>query len=281
MYKLFPAYGNLKFQTWRTNAALEEVAFDSPASSVCASLMGLNPKTQQLRLVKDAVLGFQAGDKGCDWHVDDKSFWPCEDRKFGKPDAGVNAWITLSPISKKTGGGLAVARGSHVMKKWTRKARELIAERGPMTTCLLQSLDLESWKRMEELKETHDLQPGDAIFHNRYLFHKGDSFYEESNSRKKKDMKHRISLRYMPADATFEGFDSLSGSDPVVERKGLKTGDALSKGGEYFPQTWPHRLPEEQQKRVLAHPEVVTMKGIFQIVKIIMRGKKNQDPESQ
>jgi hypothetical protein len=276
MYKVFPSYGNLKFQTWRTNAALEEVAFDSPASSICASLMGLNPQSQPLRLVKDAVLGYQAGDKGCEWHVDDKVFWPCEDGNFGKPNAGINVWITLSSISKKNGGGLALARGSHVKKGWTRKAREVIAERGPITTCQLQALDLESWERMEGLKETHDLQPGDAIFHNRYLFHKGDPFSAESDVRERKGMKHRISLRYMPADATYQRFDMGSSIDPVIDSKGLKTGDALSKGGEYFPQTWPHRLPEEQQKEVLADPELFTFKGIFQM----MNKARNQQPEN-
>lgn len=279
MYKLFPAYGNLKFQTWRTNAALEEVAFDSPASSICASLMRLNPEIQPLRLVKDAVLGYQAGDKGCDWHVDDKVFWPCEDGNFGKPDAGINVWITLSSISKKDGGGLALARGSHVKKGWTRKARDVIAirEGGPITTCQLQALDVESWERMEGLKETHDLQPGDAIFHNRYLFHKGDPFSAESDVRERKGMKHRISLRYMPANATYQLFGSSA--DPVIDSKGLKTGDALSKGGEYFPQTWPHRLPEEQLKEVLADPDMFTFKGIFKMMSKTKKAR-NQQPEN-
>ena len=284
MYKLFPSYGNLKFQTWRTNAALEEAAFDSAAPDICASLMKLNPNRQSLRLVKDAVLGYQAGDKGCEWHVDDKVFWPCEDGNIGKPNAGINVWITLSSISKKNGGGLALARGSHVKKSWTQKAREVIASRGPMTTCLLQSLDLKSWERMEGLKETHDLQPGDAIFHNRYLFHKGDPFSEKSDGNggreERKGMKHRISLRYMPADATYQKFDMGGPVDPVVEKKGLKTGDPLSKAGEYFPQTWPHRLAEEQHKEVLAEPDLFTLKGIFQMMNSMKKKGKQQQPEN-
>ena len=326
LYKLFPSYGNLKFQTWRTNPALEEIAFDSPASSICASLMGLknhpplsgtltkststltNHQEHQhhhknnntpggggggstsLRLLKDAVIGFQRGDKGCDWHVDDKIFWPCEDDKFGKPDAGINVWITLSPVSKKEGGGLALAKGSHVKKGWTKKARDVIAVRGPATTCLLHTLDEDSWERLEVLKQTHDLQPGDAIFHNRYLFHKVDPFFphgddDEQQKKKIRGMKHRISLRYMPADATYHPFEQEGSggdnNDPVVQNKGLKRGDPISKAGEYFPQTWPHRLVEEQQKKVLAEPEFITLKRIFRMTQAMRKQKKKQQQQQQ
>lgn len=94
LHKMFPAYRNLEFQTYRSHAALKRVAFDSTAPTICAKLMGLDddhnnnsagnnnenknekngPQPRSLRLLKDAVLGFSKGDKGCGWHVDDKIF---------------------------------------------------------------------------------------------------------------------------------------------------------------------------------------------------------------
>ena len=79
-YKFLPAYRNTSFQTWRNHKALEYIAFDSAASTISAKLMGLEVEARQLRLLKDAVLGYHAGDQGCGWHVDDKVFWPCQEK---------------------------------------------------------------------------------------------------------------------------------------------------------------------------------------------------------
>ena len=75
--------------------------------------MRLGPN-ERLRVLKDAAFSFKPGDKGVDWHVDDKGFWPCHDSAADE-DArleGVNVWITLSPLRAAEGGGLAVAPGS-------------------------------------------------------------------------------------------------------------------------------------------------------------------------
>lgn len=248
LYKFLPGYRNTSFQTWRNHKALEYIAFDSAASTISAKLMGLEVEARKLRLLKDAVLGYHAGDQGCGWHVDDKVFWPCEDRKFGERDAGINVWIALSPISAKEGGGLALAKGSHKVS-FAKKAREIIAENGARTTCSLGRLDPRLNTKMEKLKVLYDLEAGDAIFHNRYLFHRVQSFFDEESSRKKKT-KQRISLRYVSADDTF--YDYVGTEKRAVEAKGLKTGDVISKGGAWFPQTWPYRLTEEKKKRVKA-----------------------------
>ena len=83
-YSAIPIYRNLEFQTWKRYRALEKVAFDSAAPTICAKLMGLdesdddenknqnqnqnhahrNPSPRPLRLLRDAVLGFSKGDKG-------------------------------------------------------------------------------------------------------------------------------------------------------------------------------------------------------------------------
>ena len=258
---------------------MEEVAFDSPASEICAQLMGLDREMEEmkgdgrkLRLVKDAVLGYQPGDVGCDWHVDDKVFWPCSDTNVGKVDAGVNVWITLSDIDCKIGGGLALAKGSHFKEKWMEKAREVIRAGGPATTCQMAKLDQESWNQLEALKEVHDFAPGDAIFHNRYLFHKVDPFPKDLEG---EGMKHRISLRYMPSDATYEPLsDEAMARDPAVSEKGLKRGDLLSKAEGYYPQTWPCRLEEEEKMEVLADPEFISFGRILKGVVSAMKKKK-------
>jgi len=280
LYKLSPSYRNLEFQTWRKHRALEKVAFDSAAPTICAKLMGLENTNdgegsgatagdfRPLRLLKDAVLGYSAGDKGCGWHVDDRVFWPCEDKNIGKRDAGVNVWITLSPVSAKEGGGLAIAPGSHRVG-FAKKAREAIAAMGPATTCFLQKLAPECHEKMERLKVVHDLEAGDAIIHDRYVFHRAEPFVDPIKG-KKSGTKQRVSLRYVPADATF--VDNKMNVDRVIKQKGLSTGDPISKGGEYFPQTWPNRLPEEKRSKVIADQNPFTLNKILKM--IIMQKKK-------
>jgi len=271
-YRLFPSYKSLQFQSWRKHRALEKVAFDSAAPTICAQLMGLscennNNNPRCVRLLKDAVLGYRAGDRGCGWHVDDKIFWPCEDRNVGKPDAGINVWITLSPVSCAEGGGLAVAPGSH-RKRFAKRARQVIASKGHVTTNLLETLDPECHEKMESLKRVYDLEPGDAIVHDRYIFHRAYPFVDPIEG-KKAGVKHRISLRYVPEDATF--FD-LAGKERAAEVKMLSTGDKISKGGEYYPQTWPDSLPEERGKKVLEDENDISFKLLLKI----LRNKKKK-----
>ena len=287
LYKLNPLYKTFEFQTWRKDPALESIAFDSCAPTICAQLMGLDKDVDRkdgcpkrpLRLLKDAVLGYSVGDKGCGWHVDDKMFWPCEDKNVGKRDAGINVWITLSPISIEEGGGLAVAPTSH--RRWfARKARKLIASKGSQTTCALQTLAPDCHDKMEQLKMLYDLQPGDAIIHDRYIFHRAEPFVDHDDTTKAgSNTKQRISLRYVPADATYYG--SEFSTDIVVEEKGLKTGDAISKGGEYFPQTWPTSLPEERNLKVLEDRNPFTLMKIYKMIRMQQQMKKKKQKEGK
>lgn len=256
--------------------------FDSAAPTICAKLMGLdgideNASTniddkinsddrgsedarvfRPLRLLKDAVLGYSAGDKGCGWHVDDKVFWPCEDRNLGKRDAGANVWITLSRVTAAEGGGLAVAPGSHRLN-FAKKARKAISP-SFLKTCLLEQLAPDCHEQMEKIKAVYDLQPGDAIIHDRYIFHRPEAFLDPIKG-KKAGTKQRISLRYVPADATF--FNNQFTEAVLIEEKGMATGDSVSKGAEYFPQTWPNRLPEERDMKVLSEDNPFTIKSII------------------
>mmetsp|Transcript_37902 Transcript_37902/g.77342 ORF Transcript_37902/g.77342 Transcript_37902/m.77342 type:complete len:362 (-) Transcript_37902:142-1227(-) len=278
LYRIFPSYQSLQFQTWRRHKSLERVAFDSAASTICAQLMGLdgpvnsknnsdmNSSPRPVRLLKDAVLGYRNGDKGCGWHVDDKIFWPTEDGNVGKSDAGINVWITLSPVSAAEGGGLAVAPGTH-KAQFAKNAREAIAAKGPMTTCILESLRPDCHQKMEKLKQVYDLQPGDAIIHDRYVFHRADAFVDPIQ-RKRANTKHRISLRYVPADATFYKFGD---NERAVQEKDMVTGDELSKGGEYYPQVWPDSLPEERGKKVGADKRFMSL---TKVLGIMLQSKK-------
>ena len=220
-YQFFQSYRNLEFQTWRSNPALEKVAFELAASTICAKLMGLDRNGvaeggkgfRLLRLLKDAVLGYKAGDTGCGCHVDDKFYWPCEDNNVGETDAGLNVWITLSLVP-----------GLH-RAPFSEKARKTI-QGGLPQTCLLEKLSPDCNEVMEKLKVVHDLEPGDAIFHYRYISHRGDPFVDEKKGRKLK-IKQRNSLRYVPADATFYNGNS---EQRVVQIRNLSTGDPVSKG---------------------------------------------------
>merc|ERR1712165_583927 len=124
---------------------------------------------KSIRLLKDAFLAYQEGGKGCGWHVDDKGFWPCEDSPLHPPDAGVNVWITLSPLRASEGGGLAVAPTTHAIS-WREDARAVIAgfeENGVPKTCNMERLSPEFHGKVESLKKTFDMEPGDAIIHDR------------------------------------------------------------------------------------------------------------------
>lgn len=293
LYRMNPSYRNLEFQTWRKHRALEKVAFDSAAPTICAKLMGLDGGDgaassnnddptysrddgseeariyRPLRLLKDAVLGYSAGDTGCGWHVDDKVFWPCEDRNLGKRDAGANVWITLSSVTAAEGGGLAVAPGSHRLN-FAKKARKAISS-SFHTTCSLERLAPDCHEKMEKIKAVYDLHPGDAIIHDRYIFHRPDAFLDPIRS-KKAGTKQRISLRYVPADATFFA-NTLNTEARAIEEKGIATGDFVSKGAEYFPQTWPNRLPEERSMKIRVEDNPFSMKTVIKMVVSAQKAK--------
>ena len=110
--RTFPAYRLINFQGWRQSRGLRKVAMDSSVPYIAAQALGLTESrgaTRKLRLLKDALLAFKSGDAGCDWHTDDKFFWPTEDVPAGSLLEGCNVWIALTPVRAADGGGLAVA----------------------------------------------------------------------------------------------------------------------------------------------------------------------------
>merc|ERR1712176_187511 len=265
---------------------------------------GATQNCPSLRLLKEAVMGYRRGDRGCGWHVDDKGFWPCEDthhdnsqqhnsgfaiknrdrnprkiKTLKRNRAGINVWITLSPVTAKEGGGLAVSPGSHNLSgsgkigKLLRKARRAIASGKSQSTCSLAMLEPTCQEYMEKNKRVYDLQPGDAIIHDRYLFHKPDDFKEGSpESTKDAATKQRISLRYMPSAATF--FDNGADVDGAAVHKNLKTGDFLYEAGEYFPQVWPQQLEAEAKVSARQDENFYTTKFLFKLAGRILTSRK-------
>jgi ectoine hydroxylase-related dioxygenase (phytanoyl-CoA dioxygenase family) len=116
-------------------------------------------------------------------------FRPCEDEK-----TGVNVWIALSPMTATQGGGLAITPGSHKVN-FAQKAIETIRKGG---TCFMETLAPDIHDKLEAMKVVYDMEPGDAIIHDRYLFHRSDSFHEDVDVNL---TLNRYSIRYMPEDA--------------------------------------------------------------------------------
>ena len=135
-------------------------------------------------------------------------------------------------------------------------------------------LEPDSHEEMEKLTTVYDLEPGDAIIHDRYIFHKSHPFAESESDanknkykNKKRGTKQRISLRYVPADATF---NNGMNKDPgvAIAIKNLETGDSVS-----YPQVWPNSLPEERRCTVENESRgFVTLKSA---VSMFLSSKKN------
>ena len=247
--RFFPRYRLVEFQSWRTNPSFRAIAFDSAAPAMAAQLMGLrentagsSPPFRAVRLLKDTFLAMESGDTGCGWHIDDKIFWPTLDSQdLAANDEGINVWITLSSHDEKTGGGLAVAPGSH-RAEYREECRKAIAGamgggEGPPRTCDLEDAHPRCHAQMESIKMLHAMEPGDALLTSRYIFHRGEPFQGG-------EPKLRLAIRYMPEDAQF--FETGFANEAAATVKGLKHGDAISDASEYFPQVWPDSIPGER-----------------------------------
>jgi hypothetical protein len=93
---------------------------------------------------------------------------------------GVNVWITLSPINASIGGGLALANGS-ASAPWREECRKAITgtdKKGIPQTCNMKTITPACHRRMEERMLVFNMEPGDAIVHSRYTFHRAVPFQE-------------------------------------------------------------------------------------------------------
>jgi hypothetical protein len=233
--RTFPAYRLINFQGWRQSRGLRKVAMDSSLPYIAAQALGLTESrggTRKLRLLKDALLAFKSGDAGCDWHTDDKFFWPTEDVPAGSLLEGCNVWIALTPVRASDGGGLAVAPGSFTAP-WREEAQAAIAfAPGSIpTTCDIAKRSPKNRARLENLKLLHDMEPGDAIVHARYCFHRGEPFRDGAND----PLRIAYSVRYEPevahiVDNKFER---------AIRARKVAGGDELRRAGAFYPRVWP------------------------------------------
>lgn len=208
-------YKKISFQTWKTKKEIARFAFESNLPSISAQLLD---EKKSVRILKDAIFAHSVGKGGCGFHVDDTGFWPAENSN------GVTFWIALSPMRISEGGGIRLAKGSHTAE-WALECREAIKNN---KTCSIDELHPACNERLYEVSETYDMEPGDALIWDRYLFHRGDPFHAETDERKL-----RYTIRYVPEGATAAGFHHGS----------VKTGAPLH--GPHYPQVWPKTLEDE------------------------------------
>ncbi|KAJ8604661.1 hypothetical protein CTAYLR_006528 [Chrysophaeum taylorii] len=178
-------YKTLSFYAWKRE--FEAIALRS----------GLTAAARQLgnsRLLVDAYFALADGNEGCGWHVDDDFFWPC-DRSYA---TGVNAWVALDNITD--GGGLAVAPGSDTFED-TREVIRGRFENGTTRTCHMKAIAPDHVARLEAIKLVPKMQPGDAILHKRYIFHRADPITSVGSP-----PVARYSARYVPDDVVLDGW---------------------------------------------------------------------------
>lgn len=229
------AYKKIEFNTLLSDERLANITRGIPVHQIMEKKKSIIPfplpramRGGKVRVLKDAFLSFLPGLNGCGWHVDDESFWPTKVNNRGSE--GVNVWIALSEYKRSRGGGLAIAPTSHA-RSWTKRARDLLRSTGK--TCQLESLSPELHTSCEALAErTMDMQPGDAIIHSRWLFHRSDPFTEEGiqhfNGPGQKDPLMRYSIRYMPEQSRLS-----SRFDQVIQGN-QQNGRSLKEVGEAF-----------------------------------------------
>jgi hypothetical protein len=260
------------------SAALWEIAVESDIPSVAHQLLqrsimaGNSDKDGRalerqanitsLRVLRDIFLAKASDDEYiCGWHVDDFGFWPSTPQS-----PGINAWIALEEDQSS----FALAVGSH-RASWRHRAyyetgapiavefpdggyanaSDYVLRRTGSGTCNIKRSAPDLHQLMEETKRIYTLQPGDVVFHARWLFHRTVvSSPRESSSATSlhRRMERRYSVRYAPGTATIPpGYGTelsvLSNPD-----NGGRTADKVSTvDGPWYPQVWPAVLDEERR----------------------------------
>lgn len=249
------AFQNISSNRNVTTAFLN-VSLFSDVPQVAARLLSGNSAipTKNLRLIRDIFLTKDNDPYVCGWHVDDFGFWPTT-----AVSPGINAWIALDDMPLETGGGFALAVGSHTATwkdqahlaigatttappKGYESARDLFVHRTGGGTCNLETTAPHLHQRMEETMRVYNLKRGDVIFHHRWLFHRTIAM-----KRFHKKVYRRYSLRY--GSGSTSAIQPGFGTEPSVlweKKNGGRSLDEISKlDGPWYPQAFPHPLLEE------------------------------------
>jgi hypothetical protein len=221
-----------------------------------------------LRVLRDIFLAKSNEDHySCGWHVDDFGFWP------GTPTSpGINAWIALEENQES----LAVAVGSH-RASWRHRAyfetgapiatdfpvggyanaSDYLLRRTGSGTCNIKRAAPDLHFLMEESSRVYTLQPGDVIFHTRWLFHRtevsGYTREPRGGEHRPRRMERRYSVRYVPGTAMIPPGYGTELSVLWDSTNGGRTVDEVSSiDGPWYPQVWPVVLDGERRgKRAL------------------------------
>lgn len=207
-------YGTVAFEAWRQHDIFREVALKSPLAAAAEQLTPdaarHDAAGKPLRVLRDGFFSLVPGNRGCGWHVDDDFFWPTK-RDADAPGPGVNVWVALDAVEAGAGGGLAYAPGSHRPDFLPHRA--VIRQTGAVPqTCEMRTLSPECHAALEAVKECPALQPGDAVVHTRFLFHRGDPFAEPHGT-----PVARYSVRYVPESCELSGMNFIT-TDRGLER---------------------------------------------------------------
>ena len=195
-------YTKIEFDTIHRNNRLKNITRNLPAKQIMENNKFSSIFGGKTRVLKDAFFSLSPGLPECGLHVDDPYFWPSPLYNLGHE--GINIWIALSEYKKKYGGGLAVVKSSR-KSKYFNKARKFIRTKDNndiFMTCNLSKLDPKANKEFEKNMVTFDMNPGDAIIHNRWCFHKGDNFTNLGIQEFKEPLM-RYSIRYMPENSYY------------------------------------------------------------------------------
>lgn len=194
-------YSSLDYRLHDTSSVFRELALSSPLSAAAAQLTpGDASSPRALCMVKDAFFKLRGESAGCNFHVDDAFFWPCENQA---PGPGVNVWVALDEVGED-GGGLAVAPRSFT-EDWL-DCREAIKP----NTCEIHKIAPEKAARLEAVAVAPKFRPGDAIICTRYLFHRAEPFKVGSEGAGGPGI-GRYSVRYMPGEAVLNPMDFVEG----------------------------------------------------------------------
>ena len=190
--------------------------------------------------------------------MDDVGFWPAT-----ADSPGINAWIALDDMPASMGGGFALAVGSH-QAPWRREAQyvtgattffpaegyrsaaDMFQNRTGNGTCNIQTSAPHLYRRMEETKRIYNLQKGDVIFHQRFLFHRTVPFEKERLLQQQQQnsdflLYRRYSVRYSPGSAIVPPGYGTELSVLWDENNGNKTADQIcsAAGNGWYPRVWP------------------------------------------
>jgi Phytanoyl-CoA dioxygenase (PhyH) len=218
------------------------------------------PNVTSLRIMRDIFLAKSSDDSYiCGWHVDDLGFWPAT------PESpGINAWIAL----ERDQTSFALAVGSH-RASWRHRAYHVtgaphgfppggyanagdyVTRRPGSGTCNLKKAAPDLHRLMEESSRVYTLQPGDVIFHTRWLFHRTvvsartDSALEGKDPHRR--MERRYSVRYGPGSSVIPPGYGTELSVLWDPSNGGRTADEVcASDGPWYPAVWPGVLESER-----------------------------------